>query len=49
MGSEPVAFASESAPLSFEEQLAQCKTWEEKSKLFESNMVALSQNPNWAK
>jgi len=49
MGSDPVDFVAESQPLSFEEQLSQCKTWAEKSKLFESNMVALSQNPNWAK
>lgn len=49
MGSDPVEFSSESAPLSFQEQLARCKTWEEKSQLFESNMIELQQNPNWNK
>ena len=49
MGSEPVEFAGESAPLSFEEKLAGCKTWAEKSELFQQNMGDLVNNPNWAK
>jgi hypothetical protein len=49
MGSEPVEFSTESAPLSFSEKLASCKTWEEKNALFKSNMSELLNNPDWAK
>ena len=49
MGSEPVEFAGESAPLSFEDKLAGCKTWAEKDALFKAEMQDLVKNPNWAK
>ncbi len=45
MGSEPVEFAGESAPASFEEKLASCKTWAEKNELFQQNMGDLVNNP----
>lgn len=44
MGCEPVvAGAGSATELTFEQQLAQCKTWSEKSKLFNANMQHLMQ------